>query len=137
MHITLSKNEYSVLEILWDSNTPLSRPEIIEKMPDKGWNPNSIHHILNNLIKKNCIKVSGMTKCGQGYGRTYFPSLTQGEYAAMQAMQAMPNIPERKRVIQIMSTLVCLDSVNEETLNELKQMVIERQHQISKDNVDK
>ena len=35
----------------------VTRPEILEALPDKDWNPNSIHLILNNMIKKALEKV--------------------------------------------------------------------------------
>ena len=67
----LSPNEFKIMQLLWKEDRPLSRPEIIEMIPDRDWNPNSIHLILNNMIEKGVIRVEGMTRCGRGYGRTY------------------------------------------------------------------
>ena len=48
----LSSNEFKIMQLLWKENRPLSRPEIIDLTPEKDWNPNSIHLILNNMIEK-------------------------------------------------------------------------------------
>ena len=49
---SLSSNEFCILQLLWTEGRALTRPEILEALPDKDWNPNSIHLILNNMIKR-------------------------------------------------------------------------------------
>ena len=77
----LSPNEFKIMQLLWKQNRSLSRPEIIDLVPDREWNPNSIHLILNNMIEKGVIRVDGMTRCGRGYGRTYAATVSNLEYA--------------------------------------------------------
>lgn len=102
----LSANEFKIMELFWQEERPLSRPEIIELTPDKTWNPNSIHLILNNMIEKGVIAVSGLTRCGRGYGRTYAPTMTQLEYAAYQAQEATPGMSLKDRLVGIVGTLL-------------------------------
>ena len=52
----LSANEFTILTLLWEEGRALSRPEIIELTPDRDWNPNLIHLILNNMIDKGVLK---------------------------------------------------------------------------------
>lgn len=56
---SLSSNEFCILQLLWTEGRALTRPEILEALPDKDWNPNSIHLILNNMIKKGVLQVNG------------------------------------------------------------------------------
>ena len=84
----LSPNEFKIMQLLWKEERPLSRPEIIEMIPERDWNPNSIHLILNNMIEKGVIRVDGMTRCGRGYGRTYAATVNNLEYAVLLLKEA-------------------------------------------------
>ena len=96
---SLSSNEFCILQLLWTEGRALTRPEILEALPDKDWNPNSIHLILNNMIKKGVLQVNGVARCGRGYGRTYAPTMSQTEYAAAQAVNATPDMAVSERLL--------------------------------------
>ena len=130
----LSRNELAVLRILWETKEPLSRPEILEKMPTSGWNTGSIHSILNNLIKHNYIHVAGSTRCGQRYGRTYSASLTQEEYAAKLACNAFPDIPEEELMVGMMSAMVKNKGIRRETIELLEKMLEQHRKSINADS---
>lgn len=52
----LTKSEENILEILLDSDTPLSKSGILEHAPkDKCWKDGSIHILLNSLLEKGAI----------------------------------------------------------------------------------
>ena len=116
----LTENEFNILQLMWEEGRALSRPEIIEKTPDKDWNPNSIHLILNNMIEKGVLRVEGLTRCGRGYGRTYCPTLTQLEYAASQAVAATPNLSAEERVVGLLSALIARGDLNPKFADSLK-----------------
>jgi len=126
----LSSNELVVLRVLWSENAPLSRPEILGRIPDNRWNPNSIHVVLNNLIKKEYVEVAGVARCGQSYGRTYRAAKTQGEYITDLAMEALPDTPEEECILDVMSAMVKRKNVGEETLNQLEQMLAQRRKEL-------
>lgn len=102
----LSPNEFKIMELFWQEDRPLSRPQIIQLTPDKTWNPNSIHLILNNMIEKGVIEVAGLTRCGRGYGRTYAPTMTQLEYAAYQVEEATPGMSLKDRLTGVVGTML-------------------------------
>lgn len=129
----LSDNELAVLRALWTADTPLSRPEILDRIPNNNWNPNSIHLVLNNLIKKGFIKIEGMARCGQSYGRTYSASKTQGEYAASLALNAVPDTSEDENVFEIMSAMVKSTKLNEKTIDLLQQMLEDERNKLNKE----
>ncbi len=115
----LSANEFKIMQLLWREDRPLSRPEIIEMIPDRDWNPNSIHLILNNMIEKGVLRVEGMTRCGRGYGRTYAATLTNLDYAVSLLRDATPELSPDARVRGILPLLLA-DGVTAETISELK-----------------
>lgn len=126
----LSDNEFAVLQAMWKVGEPLTRPEILERIADNDWNPNSIHLVLNNLIKKGFVAIDGVARCGQGYGRTYVATKTQGEYAAELAFKAIPDVPEEDRVVHVMSAMVKGKTVSEKTLDLLSDMLDQRRREL-------
>ncbi len=110
----LSYNEFKIMQLLWKEGRSLSRPEIIELTPDKDWNPNSIHLILNNMIEKGVIRVDGMARCGRGYGRTYAAAMTNVEYAVMQLLDATPELNADERLLAVTEALLKAPGVTEE-----------------------
>lgn len=116
----LTENEFNILQLMWDEGRALSRPEIIEKSPDKDWNPNSIHLILNNMIDKGVLCVDGLTRCGRGYGRTYAPTMSQMEYAALQTISATPKFDNGDRLVGIVSTLIEKTGIDAKTISKLE-----------------
>lgn len=118
----LSPNEFKIMQLLWQMDRPLSRPEIIEMVPERDWNPNSIHLILNNMIEKGVIRVDGMTRCGRGYGRTYAATMSNLEYGAAVLREATPDLSDEERVLGILPLL--LDEKNaSDTLAKLKALL--------------
>ncbi|MBR3076991.1 MAG: BlaI/MecI/CopY family transcriptional regulator [Oscillospiraceae bacterium] len=121
----LSPNEFKIMQLLWKEGRPLSRPEIIELIPDRDWNPNSIHLILNNMIEKGVIRVEGMTRCGRGYGRTYAATVDNLEYAVNLLKDATPETDPDERVLGVLKLLLA-DGVKPETVEELKSILAAR-----------
>ena len=84
----LTKSELALMEILWDADRPLGRPEILEAaVSDKGeplFAVNSFHLLINDLIDKEYIVVvSGLGK-EWNYARRYAPTVTRNEHFALQ-----------------------------------------------------
>ena len=84
----LTKSELALMEILWDADRPLGRPEILEAaVSDKGeplFAVNSFHLLINDLIDKEyLVVVSGLGK-ERNYARRYAPTVTRNEHFALQ-----------------------------------------------------
>lgn len=129
-HKVLSDNEFSIMHILWSADGSLSRPEILNKLSDNDWNPNSIHTVLNNLIKKGFITVTGVVPCGQSYGRTYSAVKSQEEYATELAFSVVPDNAKAECVFGIVSAMVRSTAISEETIDLLKQMLEQRREEL-------
>ena len=119
----LSPNEFKIMQLLWKEERPLSRPEIIEMIPERDWNPNSIHLILNNMIEKGVIRVDGMTRCGRDYGRTYAATVNNLEYAVMLLKEATQEMNDDQRVLGVLPLL--MDGVSPEARAQLKELLLE------------
>ena len=130
-YILLSETELDVMQILWKAKTGLSRPEILSHMEGKDWNPNSIHQVLNSMMKKGVLQVDGMARCGKVYGRTYMPTMTQQEFLARRTQEITPGLSSKERILGIVAALTELDGIDAETIGELEQLLAVRKKELN------
>ncbi len=78
----LTKSEMQIMDVLWASDVPLSRSDLLERSDEKTWKDSSVHILLNGLLAKGAIQEAGFVKRSKTYGRTFVPSLTREEYFA-------------------------------------------------------
>ena len=75
----LSKRENQVMIVLWDSDTPLSASAIKNHL-DEDVSIYTIQQVLQRLLKKDYIKVSGIVQHEKALMREYVPNFSQTEY---------------------------------------------------------
>ena len=78
----LTRSEMQIMDVLWESDCPLSRSDLLEKSLDKSWKDSSVHILLNGLLRKGAIQEAGLVKRSKTFGRTFIPTLTREEYFA-------------------------------------------------------
>ena len=78
----LTRSEMEIMDVLWASDCPLSRADLLERSEEKSWKDSSVHILLNGLLNKNAIREAGMVKRSKTYGRTFTPTLTREQYFA-------------------------------------------------------
>lgn len=79
----LTRSEMEIMDVLWASEAPLSRADLLERSEEKNWKDSSVHILLNGLLKKEAIREVGFVKRSKTYGRTFAPTMTREEYFAM------------------------------------------------------
>lgn len=81
----LSRKEEEIMDLLWDAKEALGRSEILEAAAkrEQSWKPNSIHILLNQLIEKQYVMVSGFYLNSRKLGRTFAPTLTRQDYVIL------------------------------------------------------
>lgn len=78
----LTSKEFELMKIFWASRRPLSNKDIIELSDGRTWSINSLHPILNKLIKKGYIKVVGKIKATKVNARLFSPSINLENHMA-------------------------------------------------------
>lgn len=78
----LTRSEMQIMDVLWASEVPLSRSDLLERSEQKSWKDSSVHILLNGLLQKGAIREAGFVKRSKTYGRTFSPTLTREEYFA-------------------------------------------------------
>lgn len=123
----LTKNELSIMEKLWTSDTPLTRTEIVDACKDDDWKSSSIHILLNQLLKKEAIQVAGFARTGNNYGRTFEATLTKDDYALMQLERiSEENKPSKSALLKFTMAFLGGEDVDSDTLDSLEQIIKEK-----------
>lgn len=78
----LTKKEYQIMKVLWNSDKPLLVSDILSMTDNIA--ENSVHPMINSLIKKGYIKVVGSMKVSKTNSRLYIANITVDEYAAIE-----------------------------------------------------
>lgn len=78
----LTRSEMEIMDVLWESNTPMSRADLLTHSQEKSWKDSSVHILLNGLLQKGAIREAGFVKRSKTYGRTFAPTLSREEYFA-------------------------------------------------------
>ena len=76
----LTKSELEIMNVLWNAERPLTRSDILTLSAGKSWKDNSIHILLNGLLKKEAIREDGFARSGKVWGRLYAPNISIDEY---------------------------------------------------------
>lgn len=85
----LTSGEMTLMDILWDAERPLSRPEIMELAVDDDGEPvialSSFHLLVNNLLDKGYLVVVGDSSGKEKkHYRRFAPTVTRNEHYALQ-----------------------------------------------------
>ena len=78
----LTRSEMEIMDVLWESEAPLSLADLLAKSEAKTWKDSSVHILLNGLLQKGAIREAGLVKRSKTFGRTFAPTMTREEYFA-------------------------------------------------------
>lgn len=123
----LTKSEREIMELLWKTNNSLTATEIVSLSPKKTWKTSYIHLLLNSLLKKEMIKVSGIKQTTKNFARTFEAALTREEYFILE-------IKKQDKVSShalpfLVSTLI-KETDDTELINELEEMIQKRKEEL-------
>lgn len=79
----MTPKEETVMELLWDTQKPMTISEIGNVIKGKGWNKSTLFNTIQSLSGKNYIKVCGMEKNHTQYARQFEPGISKEDYAAI------------------------------------------------------
>lgn len=126
-NFTLSKNEREIMDTLWREDRPLTRRDIINFCENKSWKESSIHILLNQLLEKEAIHVTGFVKIVKNYGRTFEPTVTREEFEIMELKNNFKDLNPNPSVIPgFISFLIEENEISKEKIEELQAKLEER-----------
>lgn len=114
----LTKNELQFMTVLWQSENPITAPEILERATERKWKDRSLHVILNNLLDKDAIAEHGFVKEGRTISRTFIPKISREEY-----YKTVLSDCESKELVGLISAIMRdRNDFEDDTVNELEKI---------------
>lgn len=116
-----TESELQIMELFWNSEKPLSSPDILKlSPPNKSWKDNSIYIMIQTLEKKGAIKEIGAIKGEKGkYLRLFKPTLSRQEYYSKQIAGSL----DSKDIPLLFSALIKDADLNKEAISELEDIL--------------
>ena len=118
----LTKSEMQIMDVLWASDVPLSRADLLERSEEKSWKDSSVHILLNGLLQKGAIREAGFVKCSKTYGRTFSPALTREEYFATTIFSHR----HQPQIVGLVAALLRRTDITDEQLLQIEDLVQRR-----------
>lgn len=118
----LTRSEMEIMDVLWESEKPLSRADLLAHSEEKTWKDSSVHILLNGLLQKGAIHEAGLVKRSKTYGRVFAPSLTREEYFA----NTIFSHRHKPEPVGLFAALLQREEVTPEVLKQLLTLVQEK-----------
>ena len=115
----LTRSEMEIMDVLWASDAPLSRADLLAHSEEKTWKDSSVHILLNGLLQKGAIQEAGLVKRSKTYGRVFAPTLTREEYFA-RTIFCHRHKPE---ILGLFAALLTREDITQEQLQEIRKLV--------------
>lgn len=117
--VKLTSTEYDILSILWSSEQPLSRADIVERSGDLKTNTANI--LLKRLLDAGYIKIADYVQIVSANARRYLPALTYEEYAANEIVRQSEGKPFN--FVGLVSALSSKLNISQQTIEELEDII--------------
>lgn len=119
VRLELTKSEMEIMDVLWASETPLSRADLLAHSEEKSWKDSSVHILLNGLLHKGAITEAGLVKRSKTYGRVFAPTITREEYFAATIFSHR----HKPQIIGLFEALLRRDEITPEDLDAIRAMI--------------
>lgn len=118
----LTRSEMEIMDVLWESNTPMSRADLLTRSQEKSWKDSSVHILLNGLLQKGAIREAGFVKRSKTYGRTFAPTLSREEYFATTIFSHR----HKPQITGLIAALLQREDITAEQLEQIRCLVEKR-----------
>ncbi len=126
----LTKSELEIMNVLWKADRPLTRSDILTLSEEKSWKDNSIHILLNGLLKKEAIREDGFARSGKVWGRLYASNISIDEYYeenifSHNSAEALP---------RLLAAMLKREDITEDLIREMRGLLDAKEAELKKAN---
>ena len=118
----LTKSEMEIMDVLWGSEKPMSRADLLARSEEKTWKDSSVHILLNGLLQKGAIQEAGLVKRSKTYGRVFRPTITREEYFATTIFSHR----HKPNFVGLFEALLRRDDISQEDLAEISALISQK-----------
>ena len=118
----LTKSEMEIMDVLWGTDKPLSRADLLERSEEKTWKDSSVHILLNGLLQKGAIQEAGLVKRSKTYGRVFSPTMTREEYFATTIISHR----HKPEFVGLFAALLRREDITPEMLSEISALIAQK-----------
>ncbi len=115
----LTRSEMEIMDVLWASDKPLSRADLLARSEEKTWKDSSVHILLNGLLQKGAIAEAGLVRRSKTYGRVFRPTMTREEYFAATIFSHR----HKPSMVGLMEALLRREDITPQEMEQIKAMV--------------
>ena len=119
VRVELTKSEMEIMDVLWGSDKPLSRADLLARSEEKTWKDSSVHILLNGLLQKGAIAEAGLVKRSKTYGRVFAPTMTREEYFATTIFSHR----HKPQIVGLFEALLRREDITREDLEQISAMI--------------
>ncbi len=80
----LSNAELEIMKLLWKENQSLTAYQILERMPEKSWKPETLLTFLSRLQRKGAVGATKVPTAGRRAHSLFFASISRQDYCRIQ-----------------------------------------------------
>lgn len=122
VRVELTKSEMEIMDVLWGSDKPLSRADLLAKSEEKTWKDSSVHILLNGLLQKGAIQEAGLVKRSKTYGRVFSPTMTREEYFAATIFSHR----HKPDIVGLIAALLRREDITPEQMTEISALIAQK-----------
>lgn len=115
----LTKSEMEIMDVLWESDVPMSRADLLTRSEEKTWKDSSVHILLNGLLNKGAIQEAGVVKRSKTFGRTFAPTMTREQYFA----QTVFSHRHKPEIVGLFAALLQREDITPEQMEQIRILV--------------
>ena len=131
-NLIITYREKDILEVLWESNTPLLASDIPKK--DPSLSISSVQLALRNLLSKNIVEVADIVYSGTVLSRSYRPLITREDFISNELINSFKSLDRTITTKNIVTTLLKHEINETDTIKELEKLLKERKKQLNKED---
>ena len=115
----LTRSELEIMDVMWGTDKPLSRADLLERSEEKSWKDSSVHILLNGLLQKKAIQEAGLVRRSKTYGRVFSPTMTREEYFATTIFSHR----YKPDIVGLMDALLSREDITQEQMAKIAELV--------------
>ena len=128
----ITNREKDVLEVLWNSDSPLLASDIPKI--NSSLSISSVQLALRNLLSKNIIEVADIVYSGTVLSRSYRPLISREDFISNEVINSFKSLDRTITTKNIVTTLLKHEKNEADTIKELEKLLEERKKQLNQED---